>query len=250
MIKNSKLLALCLTFTAVAAFGDAANRLLSFYTNGPDRYADGTTVLDREWYALVWSPDGEFGGVDVNLEPLRDGDRVVLMAPLAKNGRCPYTVFQIDSQSSDNRADGKYAIYMLDTRNVTLSSPSAADAQGKPKLVNGLAPAKEYTAEATDAAGAVAGGSAWAESSDDTLEEDMKRPRITGFRLVNGRIELKVADMLPNVKYNVQMGATPDRLDTYGLQFPKVGEGEETTFELDPEDAKFFQIKRQKMEVR
>ena len=39
-----------LAFAATAAIDDA---LLTFSTVGPDKYSDGTTVLDGECYALV-----------------------------------------------------------------------------------------------------------------------------------------------------------------------------------------------------
>ena len=245
MKTTKKLIAFCLLLGSIAGYGDGANKLLSFYTKGPDHYADGNVVLDNEWYALVWSDDGDFGGVDVNLDPVRDGDRVVLMAPLAENGHCPYTVFQIDSQSDDNLSSGKYAIYLLDTRNVTLSSPSKAQANGKPRLVNGLSIASEFEAGSVDAVGtSVKGGSETWVASDDS---EVKKPVITGFRLVNGRIELTVADLQPNVKYNIQMGTDPTELTTYGLTVPQTGDN--TVFNLDPQDATFFQVVREGMKT-
>jgi hypothetical protein len=68
---------------------------LSFRTTGPDRYADGTVVLDGECYALVWSKDGDFDGFDANGDCVDPEDRIVLVAPLAKGGRCPPVLFQI-----------------------------------------------------------------------------------------------------------------------------------------------------------
>ena len=41
--------------------------LLTFSTKGPDRYADGTPVLEGEVYAVVWTRNGsDFAGVDMN----------------------------------------------------------------------------------------------------------------------------------------------------------------------------------------
>ena len=39
---------------------------VSFQTTGPDKYADGETVLDGECYALVWTADGVFEGLNVD----------------------------------------------------------------------------------------------------------------------------------------------------------------------------------------
>ena len=64
----SRIVAAVLTALAVR-FADAAqdDALLAFSTRGPDRYADGTSVLEGEVYALVWVRNGfEFKGVDMN----------------------------------------------------------------------------------------------------------------------------------------------------------------------------------------
>lgn len=44
---------------AVAAFGAAQNDLrVTFWSAGPDQYKDGSTVVDGEMYALVWTKAG------------------------------------------------------------------------------------------------------------------------------------------------------------------------------------------------
>ena len=80
--------ALCLVLGG-AAFGAANDARISFSTKGPDTYADGTTVLDGECYALCWSKDfANFaikadGTAEVGAESV-DGE-VILVAP-AKDG--------------------------------------------------------------------------------------------------------------------------------------------------------------------
>lgn len=49
-------------FSAMLFANNVADTRISFYTEGPDRYSDGTVVLDGESYALVWSKDGQFDG--------------------------------------------------------------------------------------------------------------------------------------------------------------------------------------------
>ena len=42
---------------SLAAFAAANDALIKFSSKGPDKYADGATVLDGEYYALCWSKD-------------------------------------------------------------------------------------------------------------------------------------------------------------------------------------------------
>ena len=72
--------------TAFALANGADDAVVTFSTRGPDRYADGTTVMDGECYALVWSADGVFEGLSANGEPVDSNDKVILIAPYAKDG--------------------------------------------------------------------------------------------------------------------------------------------------------------------
>ncbi|MBQ4198785.1 MAG: hypothetical protein II649_02765, partial [Kiritimatiellae bacterium] len=73
-----------MTMVGVAGFAFAAtaginDSLLGFSTVGPDKYADGKTVMDGECYALVWTKDGAtFGGIDASGKAIADTDEVVL----------------------------------------------------------------------------------------------------------------------------------------------------------------------------
>ena len=81
---------------AVFAANAAQNDLLiSFSTKGPDTYADGTTVMDGECYALVWIPEGASGAAIASDGTAADGAKIVLVAPIAKNGRCPNVVYRV-----------------------------------------------------------------------------------------------------------------------------------------------------------
>ena len=102
-----------LAFAANAAQNDS---LVTFSTKGPDKYADGTTVLDGECYALVWTPKGSAGAV-VAANGTVQGGEIVLTAPVAKNGRCPKVVFEVDAGLVASRYnDGTWNVYLLDTR--------------------------------------------------------------------------------------------------------------------------------------
>jgi hypothetical protein len=112
---------------------------ISFSTKGPDTYLDGSVVLDGECYALVWSKDGVFDGFNAKGECIDALDRIVLVAPVAKNGKCPPILFQVSKDVADELSAGHYAVYLLDTRIAQdgKETPSGFT-DGKVELVNGF----------------------------------------------------------------------------------------------------------------
>lgn len=132
------LFAVALAFSMQVCAERLDDACVSFYTQGPDRYSDGTTVLDGECYALVWSGDGVFDGFTANGECIDTNDAVVLVAPVAKDGRCPRVLFQFPSSGREKAQHGRYAVYLLDTRVVegSVAVPKGA-VDGKPEIVNG-----------------------------------------------------------------------------------------------------------------
>ena len=123
----------CALALAGAALAAANDVLITFSTPGPDTYADGTTVLDGERYALCWSKD--FSQFAIKADGTAEGGAVVLKAPIAKGGRCPMTVFEIDADyAARNFAGGEWAVYLLDTR--TFASNGAASLAGVAGTVN------------------------------------------------------------------------------------------------------------------
>ena len=234
---------------AAGAFADAANVLISFSTQA-DYYADGTPVLDGEWYALCWAKDRNFDGITLDCKPVNPDEKILIMAPLAKGGRCPFVVFQIDSAVAPS--DGRYLVYLLDTRDATGTSVAKAvenDAGERVPMssINGAAVTKGYTASTSagkNKARAVAvtsGG--WAASE----VVDAEPPRITAFKVEDAKVKITVAGMLPGVKYNISMGSSPSDLTSYGLDVPKTV-ADDPTFELDLSDAKFFRVVRQPLD--
>lgn len=237
----------CAAISAMAcgAFADAANVLISFSTPGPDLYADGATVLDGERYVLVWSADGVFEGINTDCTPVDNNDLVIGFA-YAKGGRCPFKVYQIDSQSPNAKRNGVYGVYLLDTRTADKTGVVAANDNGLPTVVNGAQAAKDYEAAAAmanvteKAEGEV--DKAWGESAI----VDVKSPVIKGFKVIsNAKVEITVGGMMPGVRYNVKMGEKIDALDSYGLNVPKTVADEDTPFVIDAKNAKFFQVVRE-----
>lgn len=227
---------------AGCAFADAANMLISFSTPGPDRYADKTVVLDGEWYALVWSADGNFDGITPECKAVDPADAVVIVAPLAKGGKCPFTVFQIDSKSANYKTGGTYAVYLLDTRNAEKTAVAVAEG-GKPASVNGVIANENYTAASALAGGAQSQG-AVAGTWGETQAVDGKQPKITAFVVNGAKVTITVDDLMPAVKYNIMMGKSVDKLDSYALETPKAGV-ESADFVIDESDSKFFKVVRE-----
>ena len=264
-MKFSKLCFMLATATfAVGAFADALNVLVSFYSTD-DYYADGTQVLPGEWYALCWSPRSEFGGITYDFRPAVDGDVICDMMPRAEKHDdgtvgCKFTVFQADTAKVG--AGGNYFVYLLDTRNAegTAVAGAATNNDGvriPDTSINGASVSGSFTATSISGkqkpknrkavASNVAAGKigTWDESA---LPSDVKTPRIVDFKLIDSAtVRISVADMMPGVKYNVKMGASPSDMTSYRLQAPKTVdvEGVIVPFEVSSEDAKFFQIIRQ-----
>ena len=236
---------------AAGAFADAANVLISFSTEA-DTYADGTPVKDGEWYALCWTADGSFDGLDLDCNPVDPAEKVLVVAPLAENGHCPFVIFQIDSKVAP--VAGNYFVYVLDTRNASgtavASAKKNADGKRVPATeVNGAVASKSFTAAASIGANNANEGvdvsGRWVAS---TVAE-AKQPRITAFKVENAKVKITVADMMPGVKYNIVMGDSPTNLTSYGLDVPKTI-NDDPTFEIDPGDAMFFRVVRQPLSTK
>ena len=91
-----KILAMTALVASVSAFAAVNDLVLTFSSAGPDTYADGTTVLDGERYALVWLPNDSMGfalAADGTVADPSQGE-VILTVPAAKGGKCPTVVFE------------------------------------------------------------------------------------------------------------------------------------------------------------
>ena len=228
---------------ASGVFADAANVLISFSTDS-DVYADGTPVLDGEWYALVWSADGNFEGLNNDCSPVDANDLVVFTAPLAKGGRCPFTVFQIDSTSPMAKIDGEYAVYLLDTRNAGKTAPAVMDEASRKPLTEVVSAVKSATSTAgtsgsfasAEAAAVASGSEKWA-VSDNVI-------KISGFKVVGAQVKITVSGMLPGINYGVKMGPALDQLSTSAISGTTDKRDSEVDFYVEPGNAKFFQVIR------
>ena len=137
-------------FMAAALFAAENDTLIVFSTPGIDTYRDGTTVLDNECYALVWTSAGAtFEGLTGDGKCVSSNDHLVAVAPIAEKGRCPETVFEIDAGLAKRFQGGTFALYLLDTRirNAAGAVALAAFENGFPKVVNAYADAASCAGE-------------------------------------------------------------------------------------------------------
>lgn len=230
---------IALGFAALAAgatFAAANDLLITFSTPGPDKYADGTTVLDGERYALCWSED--FSQFAINPDGTAEGGKVVLAAPVAKGGRCPTTVFEIDADYvAKNFTGGEWAVYMLDTRKF---SATGAASLGSASSVNTFGLVGNSVAVSSGSAGGLLAGTAAAATS---ATGDVAAPEITGIKVEGGKVFVTVKGA-PYLGYGLVEGATPDTVttDVEGASAQATGEEEVTIVTDVKEGGAFFKV--------
>ncbi len=216
---------------AVLAAADdfPGDRLISFSSPGTDRYADGTIVPDGECYALVWSPAGKtFSGFNADGTAASALDRVVLAGPLALDGRCRDSLFQIPADTYQALEGGEWAVCLVDTRRANGVPAGVKD--GKPVRVNrwgivnggvkiepasasklAVAPVAGKTRSRVSASASTAGARA---TKLSTVPSDAQSPTITAMDLSDGIVTLSVADTVPYLTYTIESGA---RLNTFAI---------------------------------
>ena len=218
-----KILAAAFAATAAVAFAGMNNVIISFSTPGPDKYSDGTVVLDGEKYALVWTPAGEsFAGI--SSDGSAGASKVVLAAPVATGGRCPNVLFQVDEDyASANFKDGSWSVCLLDTRTYELdkNGKPVLDASGNrvvkawgknSNVVNGygvVGVAKTVAGGVLETAGGVAAAS-------ETPASDTAAPEIKGISFDDNYVYVKIASTSPAFKYTLLSGDTPNAVANEG----------------------------------
>ena len=210
---------------AVALFAQAASDdvLLAFSTKGPDRYADGTPVLEGEVYAVVWTRTGfDFAGVDMNGRVVdAENNAVIVALPRGKYSakcggvRCPKTLFQLGASVSSQYVGGRYALMLLDTR--------VSDGKGGLVASGRMDQVKGWGLVEKSRVAPVSGGCASATGLDEVATthtsavpagEEIPQPRITGISVKDGYVTLKVKGTSSRLLYNVAAGDKPGRPST------------------------------------
>ena len=237
------MLSMVAAFAAGAAFAAVNDMIVTFSTPGPDVYADGKTVLDGENYALCWSKD--FSEFKIESDGTATGGEVVLVAPKAKNGRCPTVAFEVNADYYDRKgyADGKWAVYLLDTRKFTTGEDGSlvVTLAGNAKSVNTSGMVGGAVAVKTAGAADLAGIAAAA----DTPAGDVAAPQITGIRIYEGNVYVTVKGA-PYLAYGLAAGDTPSKVDAAVEDATADATGEEEITIVTPvkEGGQFFRALR------
>lgn len=211
---------------ALGAFAGVDNLAILFSSQGPDAYADGEPVRDGEVYALVWTPsDGTFGGIDADGKAVSPSV-VALKAPVAKGGKCPNVLFEIDEADvKANYPGGTWGVYLLDTRKFKSGEDGVIvkDAQGKPVVescglngnpVNGYG---ETAANISVRLGSV-GGAPVPETVASAVPEDAKDFKFEKIDFVGDKVLYHVSGSSSNLRYAVKTGDKPGDLKSDGTE--------------------------------
>lgn len=188
-----KTIATLFALLSAAVFAGAGDLLISFSTQGPDKYADGTTVKDGECYALVYTKG--------------DTQEKVLVYSGAKDGRCPRVVFIVDENTAAKYTGGTWGVYLLDTRVFTTDengntkvedslSGSTTDENCMVAVVDDVANAGKFDTSSVSAGVA-----------PEAYLSNVKQPRVTGIKIDGANVVVTVADTVPFVGYTLQSGS-------------------------------------------
>ena len=230
---------------AAATFAGKDNVVVTFYSNGIDTYADGSTVRDGETYALVYTPEGAtFQGINANGDAVAPS-KVALRAPVAKNGKCPLNQFEIDGTlAATNYPNATWSVYLLDMRTFSEElkdgQPFATGVGGK--TVNGYsAVASAKTATQFVSANATTALAATAAPAD---RGDVK---ITNIELRGGNVYITVSGTVASAAYAVAEGSTPNALtlaDDSATRGDTKGKGEMIIVRPQQAGGAFFKVNR------
>ena len=259
----SSILSAVLPLAVFASANDfPGDYLVSFSSPGPDRYADGTIVPDGECYALVWSPAGKtFSGFNADGTAASALDRVVLAGPLALDGRCRDSLFQIPADTYQALEGGEWAVCLIDTRRANGVPAGVKD--GKPLRVNRwgivtggvtIEPASASNFAAALAMGGKRPRASLAASTPggvraanlSKVPSGAQAPTITAMDLSDGVVTLSVADTVPWLSYTIESGF---RLNTFAIdgQADKVDGNDGSEIVLETESISpscFFRVIR------
>ena len=212
LIKN--ILAAAAVLSSAAAFSAANDAMVSFSTKGPDKYADGATVLDGECYALVWTAPNS-AGLTVAADGTASGGEIVLAAPVAKGGRCPKVIFEVNADDMAKKyKGGSWSVLLLDTRRWGADGVArpAGTVAGKVTLVNATGEVSGGSVNVATASSSSVSAVAAAVASATAVPEGTPSPTITGIRVEGANVFVTVRGTVPHLAYGLKSGETPSEV--------------------------------------
>lgn len=241
----------CALFFAAAAMtagAFAAPSWVKFSSDGTDTYADGTPVLDGEVYALTFTTNESFGGFNADGTPIVAGDRVIGLQAVAKNGRCPTVMFMLDGEDANLPENGKFFVYLLDTRIKTVNAEGEVIATVGGLTESGaLASVNGYDAPVSVAKGTRYNATEAATTSVvSAVPADVEKPTIKAIQVVGAKVVVTVGNTVPYLQYGITAGETPSQLtDTELVQgINGTADGDITLIVNDPKKNRFFKVTR------
>lgn len=209
-----------LSATALTA-GEIKYEAVSFSTTGADKYADGSDVLDGEVYALVWTADGVFEGLNADGTTIDANDKLVVALALNQGED---VVINIDA-ANPMLASGQFGAYLVDTR--TFGEDGVAKAaglkNGKLKRVNATQKLGSQVSVSTSGAAETLATAAEKKAVASALPADIPQPKITDMELTPDNVILTVEGTAECANYAIQGGDTPTVNGATGT--PKTGNG-------------------------
>jgi len=183
-----------------------------------------------------------------------DGAKIVLVAPIAKGGRCPKVVYRVDAKRVESEfRDGSWSVYLLDTRKYSYDKDgnqvvtlAGLKPDGDVKLVN----ATSRVGDATLSAGAgenvsLATAVATTASTGTSLPADVPQPTISAIEVKGGNVYVTIENAVPYLAYDLTTGDTPDAV-TESVDRPCTGSDDGTVVLVAPakEGGAFFKVGR------
>lgn len=185
------------------------------WTNGPDKYADGTTVLDGERYALCWSA-GEFAGFKADGSLVNEDDVVIEIASLAKGGKCRDYIYAIPYELAKLLNGGNFSLWLLDTR-VFAENGAVSFAKQDGAKVSAIAGAAKVgaTIKVQSTSGKTDLGDMAIVTGATAVPADAASPVIKSINVdkAAGLVYIEVANTKPYLAYDLAAGDKPGALE-------------------------------------
>ena len=231
------------------------NVSILFSTQGPDAYKDGRKVLDGECYGLFWTPDGEkFAGIDASGQVLPPS-KLALKAAVAKDGRCPNVLFQVDAgYAKTNYPGGTWNVCLIDTRRFETDADGVVlrGADGLPVVASwgeGSTVVNGYGDAGPAVVGSQVGTVGAAESkavarvkTASGLPIGAENVSVRDIKVVDGNVYLTVSGTSSSLLYGLKTGDSPSSLLHDGqLRYGKTG-GDLVIVTPVKENGEFFSV--------
>ena len=208
-----KLVSMVMGLAAAAAFAVPMPevQVLSFSVQGTETYADGSALADGECYALVWSKDGVFEGINADGTAKGADDEVIYIGKIVKGA-------DVSFQIADGfKSSGSFDIWILDTRvfenGAVKSIGKSGDKVTVTKAVKATTAAIQVAGSqsAPTAIGGVPGG---AVVDAPTAPANIPQLRFTSIRLDGDYVVMEAEDVVPGVNYATVAGGKESGITT------------------------------------